>query len=223
MSLTECTPRPSPPVKHRIASRLHAERDAFDTRKPVNNVDNRAPCLWSKAQACAELLRNHSCPRGALSASEIERRVGRPAPVRVTVVSILPGWSRSPREVPRLSACEPRRRIHAAALVAQAGRSPCPNAAPGKGCQREASLADSSLGDTQGRTAQFAVGLDFVEPAGGHVVHESTNAVAVRDERARLDASDRLADVVGGVWERLERERRPDPRVLLDLRLDRVV
>ena len=36
---------------------LHAERDAFETHKPVHNVDNCALCLCSKAHACAELLR----------------------------------------------------------------------------------------------------------------------------------------------------------------------
>jgi hypothetical protein len=33
-----------------------SESDAFDTRKPVHNVDNRALRLCSKAHACAQLL-----------------------------------------------------------------------------------------------------------------------------------------------------------------------
>src|SRR5256885_17143899 len=45
-----------------------------------------------------------------------------------------------------------------------------------------------------------------------HFIDETTNLIGLRHEGARLDPSDRLANVGIDISERLERERRTDPR-----------
>src|SRR5918999_249799 len=65
--------------------------------------------------------------------------------------------------------------------------------------------------------------LHLAQAARLHVVHEAAHAVGARDERARLDAGDRLAHVLVEVAERLGRPLWLDPCLLLDLTAEVVV
>src|SRR5476649_885949 len=50
--------------QHSAGGALRSHRDAFDTRRPVHNVDNCAPCLCSKGHACAEVVGRVTCAGG---------------------------------------------------------------------------------------------------------------------------------------------------------------
>src|SRR5690348_8667747 len=65
--------------------------------------------------------------------------------------------------------------------------------------------------------------LDFAQAPRLDLVDEAADGVLVRDERAGLDPGDGLAHVALEVGEGLERERRPQSGVGLDLGLDLVV
>src|SRR6516165_269641 len=76
---------------------------------------------------------------------------------------------------------------------------------------------------TQSRYQLRSLFLDLPQAAGLDLVDEAADGVLVRDERAGLDPGDGLAHVAVQVAEGLERERRPDAGVGLDLGLDVVV
>src|ERR671914_775258 len=64
---------------------------------------------------------------------------------------------------------------------------------------------------------------DLAQPARFHLVDEAADRVLPRDERAGLDAGDRLAHVLVDVGERLGRPLRLDAGLVLDLTLEFVV
>lgn len=100
MSLMECTPPPRPPVNRHVANGLRAQRDAFDTRWAVHNVDNRARCLCSKAHACAQLERSRSVRVAHASRPSVKRRASCSPTPRVTVAS-LSTWANSKTDAQR--------------------------------------------------------------------------------------------------------------------------
>src|SRR6185436_16892474 len=81
----------------------------------------------------------------------------------------------------------------------------------------------TSRGRRRAATRSWIVSDDLVQLPGGHVEHESAHRVLLRDERARLDARDRLADVGVEVAERLRRPGWLEAGLLLDRRLEAVV
>src|ERR1017187_5662266 len=64
---------------------------------------------------------------------------------------------------------------------------------------------------------------DFTQPPVRHVVDESPNRVLLRNERAQIDAGDRLANVLVEIPESFDRPRRLDAGLVLDLLLELVV
>src|SRR6188472_291604 len=88
------------------------------------------------------------------------------------------------------------------------------------------SRADTSLtgfGKPKSSTARRYALRDLAQLARLHLVDEAPHPVLAGQERAVLDARDRLADVVVEVVERLEREVWPDAGVVGDLRLHVIV
>src|ERR1700704_1749542 len=73
------------------------------------------------------------------------------------------------------------------------------------------------------RPAPNSRSAHLAQPAGLHVVDEAADRVLVGDERAGLDAGDRLAHVLVDVVEGLGRPLGLDPRLLLELGLEVVV
>src|SRR5215211_6092017 len=65
--------------------------------------------------------------------------------------------------------------------------------------------------------------VDLAQPSGLNLVDESAHALLVRDERARLDASDRLAHVLLQVGEGLHGEVGLHTHLLVDLSFELVV
>src|SRR2546430_17510933 len=81
----------------------------------------------------------------------------------------------------------------------------------------------SATAVTRSRYQPRSLLLDLPEAAGLDLVDEAADGVLARDERAGLDPGNGLAHIGVHVAEGLERERRPDAGVGLDLGLDLVV
>ena len=64
---------------------------------------------------------------------------------------------------------------------------------------------------------------DLAKPACAYVVDEAAHLVLMGHKRAGRNARDRLKNVLLGIGERLQGERRPKTRVSFDLRFDVVV